>query len=224
MSDAHCHRGLDTEQQNVKWSWRLRWEEVAHYWFYWLSAPLLCVHFVLWCEPGCCYQSLLRWWGQDDKILPPIRNHLNVPCVQKWQILWSHCSSQCVLKQTPATVPPTALAMSVPGVPMAYVTALSDVWSLGIIGSVSANTAPEKQASDNWEIISRCPCQLSVTETCLSRICSGSLYLVIFEAEEISNMCHNGGGMWRCAAEDRGQLCRVTMMTMTHDGPTQWPL
>ena len=134
-SDAHCHRGLDTEQQNVRWSWRLRWEEVAHYWFYWLSAPLLCVHFVLWCEPGCCYQCLLGWWGQDDKILPPIRNHLNVPCVQKWQILWSHCSSQCLLsiKLPPPSLP---LPMSIPGVPMACVTALSDVW-------VSSDLSPQ---------------------------------------------------------------------------------
>ena len=140
-SDAHCHRGLDTEQQNVRWSWRLRWEEVAHYWFYWLSAPLLCVHFVLWCEPGCCYQCLLGWWGQDDKILPPIRNHLNVPCVQKCQILWSHCSS--LLYKTPSTVSPTADVCTRGSHGLCH----CNVWSLGIIGSVSANTGPEKQAT-----------------------------------------------------------------------------
>ena len=81
-------RGLqshDTEQPNVRWSWRLRWEEVAHYWFYWLSALRSSVSTLY---SGCCYQWPLGRWWQDDKILlPPIRNHLNVPCVQKWQIL-----------------------------------------------------------------------------------------------------------------------------------------
>ena len=136
--------------------------------------------------------------------------------------------------KTPAISPPlthTALVpMSGPWFPWPGSLVLAHVWCLMYHRiCLRKHCAWEAgQALIIWRWYYHCDIsvKLNLTETCLSS--SGSLYgqwsCYFGRQRKYLIWADNGGGMWRCAAEDRGQLCRVTMMTMPHDGPTRWPL
>ena len=103
---------------------------------------------------------------------------------------------------------------------------MSDVWSSDLSPQTLRLRSRPALIIGRWYYHGDISVKLNLTETCLSS--SGSLYgqwsCYFGQQRKYLIWADNGGGMWRWAEEDRGQLCRVTMMTMAHDGPTRWPL